>query len=323
MKGFLAGWLAAWWCLAGALLGGLANLWLHALTGGAWGDAIRAPVLRAARWLPVVCLLFLPVLFGMGELYPWLARHGAGKPEEAFRDWWLDPGFFVARSVGYLVLWSALAWVETRATARSPGRAAACLLAYVFSVGLAAADWIMSLQPHWYSSVFGWLAGAGQMLAGMALAVLLADRASIRARLPDLGNLLLMYVLVWGYLSYSQFLIIWAADLPREISWYLRRSGPPWTTVAWLLVVFHLAAPVCILLMRRAKDAPRLMGALAAGLLAAHLLDCWWLVLPSVEGLTRRGLGVAVVAALVPGLAAWLIWRRPAPRGPAREGGNA
>ncbi|MFK3737339.1 hypothetical protein [Massilia sp. TN1-12] len=317
-RGLLAAWLATWWFVTGALLGGLANVWLHQLTGGAWGEAIRPPLLRAARWLPLACLLFLPVLLGMHALYPWLDHPPSGKPEEAFRDWWLSPGFFVARSIGYLLLWSALAWIETRSQRRSAGRAAAFLLLYGVSVGLAAVDWIMSLQPHWYSSIFGWLAGAGQVLAGMALAVLLADREAIRARLPDLGNLLLMYVLVWGYLSYSQFLVIWAADLPHEISWYLRRSDTLWKTVAWLLAAVHLFAPLALLLARRAKRAPRVMGMLAGTLLGAHLLDCWWLVLPSVEGLQGRTLWFAPAAAAVLAVLAMLV-RLPVP---ARGEGN-
>jgi hypothetical protein len=282
-RALLGGYLAVWWFGTGALLGGLANVWLHQLSGGAWGETIRAPLLRAARWLPLACLLFLPVLAGMHLLYPWAGAQ-ALEPATPFRRWWLAPTAFVIRSLAYLLLWSALAWIETRARRRSAGRAAACLLAWVFSVGLASSDWIMSLQPEWYSSVFGWLAGTGQMLTGLALAVLLIDREAARARLPDLGNLLMMYVMTWAYLAYVQFLIIWAADLPREISWYLRRDTPGWHALAWSLLVLHGAGPVVILLSRHAKRAPRLMGGLAAVLLAAHLLDCGWLVLPSVHG---------------------------------------
>lgn len=295
-RALLAAWLAAWWFVTGALLGGLANVWLHQLTGGAWGETIRAPLLRAARWLPLACLLFLPVLAGMPLLYPWAGGHV--EHATAFRRWWLAPETFVVRSLAYLLLWSLLAWIEIRATRRSAGRAAACLLVYGFTVGLASSDWIMSLQPAWYSSVFGWLLGAGQMLSGLALAILLVDRHAARARLPDLGNLLLMYVLVWAYLAYVQFLIIWAADLPREIAWYLRRGAPGWQAVAWTLFALHGAAPVAILLSRHAKRAPRMLGALAALLLAAHLVDCWWLVLPSVEGLSVHVFWLAPAAAL-------------------------
>ena len=308
-RALLASYLAAWWFVTGALLGGLVNVWLHQLTGGAWGETIRAPLLRAARWLPLACLLFLPVLAGAPLLYPW--QHGVpGAPDAAFRHAWLNPVFFTVRSIVYLVLWSGLAIVETRAqdgaTARSPARAAACLLVYGFSVSLAAVDWIMSLQPEWYSSVFGWLAGTGQMLTGLALGVLLIDRGAARARLPDLGNLLMMYVLTWAYLAYVQFLIIWAADLPHEISWYLRRGAPGWQLVAWALVVGHFAGPLCILLSRHAKRAPGLLGVLAGALLVAHLLDCWWLVLPSVEHLTRHWLWLAPLVAAGFGVLAWM-----------------
>jgi len=309
LRALLASYLAAWWFVVGALLGGLANVWLHALTGGAWGEAIRAPLLRAARWLPLACILFLPVLLGAPLLYGW--QHGVpGAPDAAFRHAWLNPAFFTVRSVVYLLLWSGLALVETRARTRSPARAAACLLVYGFSVSLAAVDWIMSLQPEWYSSVFGWLTGTGQMLTGLALAVLLIDRGAARARLPDLGNLLMMYVLTWAYLAYVQFLIIWAADLPHEISWYLRRSAPGWQAVAWALLVGHFAGPLLILLSRHAKAAPALMGVLAGALLAAHLLDCWWLVLPSVRHLTRHALWLAPLVAAAFALLAWLALSR-------------
>jgi hypothetical protein len=308
LRALLAGYLTLWWFVTGALLGGLANLWLHQLTGGAWGETIREPLRRAARWLPLACLLFLPVLAGMRLLYPWAAGEGL-EPRTPFRALWLSPAFFAVRSLGYLLLWSALAWIETRARRRSAGRAAACLLAFGFSSGLASIDWLMSLQPGWYSSVFGWLTGTGQMLSGLALAVLLIDREAARKRLPDFGNLLMMYVLTWAYLAYVQFLIIWAADLPREISWYLLRATPGWRIVAWVLVIVHFAGPLLILLSRHAKQAPRLMGVLAGLLLAVHLLDCWWLVLPSVKGLTDHWPWLAPLPALAAAMLAWLAWR--------------
>jgi len=316
LRALLAGYLVLWWFATGALLGGLANVWLHQLTGGDWGELIRTPLLRAARWLPLACLLFLPVLAGMHLLYPWAGAEPV-EPDTAFRKLWLNPTFFVARSVAYLLLWSALAWIELRARHRSGGRAAACLLAFVFSSGLASIDWLMSLRPEWYSSVFGWLTGTGQMLSGLALAVLLIDREAARQRLPDFGNLLMMYVLTWAYLAYVQFLVIWSADLPREISWYLLRATPGWKAVAWTLAVVHFAGPLLILLSRHAKQAPKMMGGLAALLLAVHLLDCWWLVLPSVTGLTDHWTWLAPLPVLAGVLLAWLAWRGATMKGRA------
>ena len=250
----------------------------------------------------------------MHLLYPWAGAEPV-EPATAFRKLWLSPGFFVARSLAYLLLWSALAWIELRARHRSGRRAAACLLAFVFSSGLASIDWLMSLRPEWYSSVFGWLTGTGQMLSGLALAVLLVDREAARERLPDFGNLLMMYVLTWAYLAYVQFLIIWSADLPREISWYLLRATPGWKAVAWTLAVVHFAGPLLILLSRHVKQAPTLMGALAALLLAGHLLDCWWLVLPSVRGLVAAWAWPAAVPVLAAAMLAW-----PALRGVRTKG---
>ncbi|WP_211172368.1 hypothetical protein [Massilia forsythiae] len=313
-RALLACWLAAWWWCAGILMGGLANVWLHNLTGGAWGEAIRAPLLHAGRRVPLACLLLLPLLAGVELLYPWAAPGGTAHWRELlsapdFKLWWLSRGFFTVRALGYLALWSLLSWLARRpALARSQGFAALALLAYGVSVSFAALDWIMSLQPEWRSSVFGWLAGSGQMLAGMALAIVLIDRERCRKALPDLGNLLLMYVLLWAYMAYVQYLIIWGADLPNEIAWYVRRRTPLWTAVAWTLAAFHFAAPLLILLSRRAKRAPRLLGLLALGLLAAHLLDCWWLVLPGAAPLSLHWLWMAPLLAL--GMGALLL---PAP----------
>lgn len=310
-RAFFACYLAAWWFGIGVLMGGLANVWLHNLTGGAWGEVIREDMLERARLVPLWCLLFLPLLAGMDTLYPWAAHsidwHAEFSAPE-FKAWWLSRPFFIARALVWLVLWSLLSWLARKpALRRSPGMAAFALLAYVFSLGLASVDWIMSLQPEWSSSVFGWLALSGQMLTGMALAVALLKRETARRQLPDLGNLLLMYVLGWAYLAYVQFLIIWAENLPHEIIWYARRSTAVWVGVAWVLVVFHLAAPLMLLLSRRAKRAPSLMGVLAWGLLAAHLLDCWWLVLPSVGPLGTPALWLAPTLA-VAFASLWLVW---------------
>lgn len=308
-RALLAAYLGAWWFVAGALLGGLANVWLHQLSGGTWGEVIRPPLLRAARWLPLACLLYLPALFCMHWLYPWANVAGGVSPHVGFQQWWLRPGFFIARGIVYLLIWSAMAIVETRARERSPGRAAFFLLVWMFTVSLAGVDWIMSLHPEWYSSVFGWLLAIGQMLSGMALAMLMIDRRAARAQLPDYGNLLLTYVMSWGYLSYVQFLIIWAADLPHEISWYLLRSEPPWRVVAWVVVLSQLAIPLCVLLSRKAKQAPRMVGLIALWLLAAHLIDCWWLVLPSVRGLSHNWMWLTPLAALGLCMLAWSVLR--------------
>jgi len=196
------------------------------------------------------------------------------------------------------------------------------LLVYGASVTFAAIDWIMSLTPQWYSTTFGLLAGIGQAMSAFAWAIAVTayrerDAMKPRADLPstgetdhrqpgdlpglfqDLGNLLLMFVMTWAYLAFTQYLIIWAEDLPNEIAWYLPRVKTSWHVVALFLVAFHFALPFLVLLSRRAKRAPRALGLLAAMLLVAHLVDAYWLVAP-----TFRPAGVALAWSDVPAVAA-------------------
>jgi len=320
---FLAAYLAAWWFCCGLMMGGLANVWVHNLTGGRWGEAIRAPLLDLSRSMWLLALLFLPLLLGMHELYAWSLQAAAGPQRWAgelpvqnaqFKSLWLTPWFFAVRSLCYLAVWTLLAHLSQRpALQRSVRFSAAALILYGVTVGLAAVDWIMSLMPLWYSSVFGLLAGTGQMLAGMALAVVLATR--MRPVPPvivfrDLGNFLMMYVMTWAYLAFTQFLIIWSENLPHEIVWYIVRMQGGWLFVAWLLALFHFFVPLLILLFRNAKEAPVLLGWLATGLLVFHLLDVWWMILPSLNVGWVQWLWTAPLASIVFGVLAWMLVKR-------------
>ncbi|WP_198358688.1 hypothetical protein [Noviherbaspirillum autotrophicum] len=314
---FLAAYLAAWWFCCGLVMGGLANVWVHNLSGGQWGEAIRASSLDLARTMWLLALLFLPLLLGMRDLFPWApqAALGAGRwagelktGSAGFKSLWLTPWFFALRSLCYLGIWTLLAVLSRRPALQRAARfSAVALIVYALTVGLAAVDWIMSLMPLWYSSSFGLLAGTGQMLAGMALAVLLAARRGDQPPMVfrDLGNLLLMYVMTWAYLAFTQFLIIWSENLPHEIAWYLARRDGGWQAVAWLLALFHFFAPLLILLSRNAKEAPRMLGWLAAGLLAFHLLDVWWMTLPSLPVAWAQWLWTVPLACAALGAAAW------------------
>ena len=292
----MSSYLFAWLLFLGLALGGMANLMLHNLTGGPWGAAVRPTFAAAARLVPLAALLGIPLLFGMRDLYP-IGESG-----------WFSGPLFVARSVAYLLLWSAFGlWLRS-----SKGWSAVGLIVYVFTMSLAATDWIAALVPQWYSTGFGLVVAIGQMLGAMALAVAhvgLRARASDRELFIDLGNLLLMYVMTWAYLAFMQFLIVWVGNLPREIAWYVPRLQTGWAALGAILVVFHFFAPLAILLFRSAKRSPLLLGSLAAALLAVHVVDVYWLVAPSV-----RPLGFHVAAADVVALAAaaalwWFAWR--------------
>jgi len=328
MTELLRSYLFAWLFLLSISLGAMANLMVHSLTGGRWGEPVRPAWIAAARLMPLVAVLFLPILVGAARLYPWAAEPGP----------YLNMPFWIGRAVAWLAIWVALSagfLRADRATANpasggSPGArriAAAGLVVYTLTVSLAAVDWIASLTPHWYSSTFGLVIGVGQMLAGaafgVAVAAFVAPFAPARAaadegtrlRFHDLGNILLMYVLTWAYLAYTQFLIIWSENLPHEIHWYVPRVQTGWASLGVFLIAFHFFLPLAILLSRAAKRAPRLLGAIAAALLVAHLGDAFWLVEPTFrpDGFAIRWTDIAALGVLG---AIWTwAWRRAAAHG--------
>jgi len=346
-------------CLA-LSLGSLANLMLHQLTGGRWGEVLRAPLAAAAGLLPVVALFALPLLIDLPAVFHWMADPAS----VADKRWWLNRPFFLARAACYLLLWSLLAlrWrvlaaraarappagtattgasaasaaSATTATRAPPFRSPALirlsavgLILYGFSASLAAVDWIMSLTPQWYSSTFGLWVAVAAMQAALALAVCArlgplawaaahravgASRAlqsePLRALCGDFGNLLLMYVLGLTYLSYTQFLIIWAEDLPKEISWYLPRLQTSWRAVTAALILMQFLLPFLLLLVRSIKRDARYLTAIAAGLLLSQLLLFFYLVKPAFlpAGLALRWSDPLLVVVCV---GAWLLaWRQ-------------
>lgn len=283
MSALLQAWLVAWLFVLGISLGAMANLMVLALTSRTWAAPAVPAWIAAARALPWIALGFIPVALGHALVYPWADRPTA----------WLNAPAFVARSIAYLVAWIVVSGGFLRAfeRGRGGGWAAFGLIVYGVTISLAAFDWIASLMPGWASSGFGLVVATGQMLAAAAYAVTRSGYAipvpadaTVRRGFHDLGNLLLMYVLTWAYLAYTQFLVIWSENLPREISWYVPRLQPGWSAVALAIVVLHFALPFAILLSRRAKRAPRFLAAVAALLLAANLLQTAWLVVPSIAG---------------------------------------
>ena len=215
-------------------LGCLAVMMIRHLTGGAWGLYLR-PILEAAAILtPLLAVLFLPLLLGLGYVYPWRPDFvGGGQwfgKLTPVKLWWFDAPLFVGRAAIYFLIWSALAYVlnlgprppEVPANEELPRRfraiSAPGLAVYGLTITLASIDWSMSLNPMWFSTIYGAMYAVGQLLAGFAFTVLVA---TLLAKDPppqlmrDLGNLLLAFTMIWAYLAFSQFLLIWAGNLPR------------------------------------------------------------------------------------------------------------
>jgi len=295
---FFASWLAAWWFWIGVVMGGLATTWIHALTGGRWGEALRLATLPLARGLPWLLLLFLPLAAGMARVFPWAGRDPAWTlaiDQPRLQLAWSTPPAFWSRMAVYALAW----WLMARpAVLARKGRVAAALIAHLVVGTLACIDLVMTLVPGWYSTGNGLVVLAGGALGGSALATALvaglaADRfptpapRPARPRVPplwrDLGNLLMMWVMLWAYAAFLEFLIIWAEDLPREIAWYLPRLQSGWAWVGRGLVALQFGVPLACLLMRSIKDDPRRLAQLSLWLLLGQLVNSAWLVVPSIQ----------------------------------------
>ncbi len=318
---FFRSYLPAFVFVFGLALGSLALLMLQHMTGGAWGMMIRRLLEAGARTLPLVALLFVPIALGLRHLYIWAV------PEIVAADrilqqkvLYLNTGFFIARAAFYFALWIGMAALLSRWSAAQdaqPGAAAddrrfrilsgPGLVAYGLTVTFASVDWIMSLDPHWFSTIFGMLLMAGQALAALAFAVaVLAASAGdepFRGRVNpthfhDLGKLLFALVMLWAYLSFSQFLIIWAGNLPEEIPWFIERLRGGWQYVAIVLVAGHFFLPFLLLLSRDLKRNRPALLTMAVVILAMRFVDTYWLIAPAFphEGFALHWMDLAAIA---------------------------
>ena len=250
---FLQSYLLAYmWCL-GVTLGCLALGMVHQLSGGAWGVVIRRPIGAASRVMPVMTLLFLPIVFGMGHLYIWTHADVVAQDELLqHKQVYLNTTFFLVRAAVYFLVWNALSYVlnalsleqdrtaDPRIARRMQVVSGGGLLAYGITITFASFDWLMSIEPHWFSTMYGVLIIGGQGLGAMAFLISVLvwlsrrpplDRIVVSSHFHDLGNLMLAFVMLWAYFSFSQYLIIWAGNLPHEISWYLHRTATSWRFV--------------------------------------------------------------------------------------------
>ena len=314
-----AAWLGAWLFFVGIAVGALVIVMIHELTGGAWGFAIRRPLEAAMMTLPVLAALALPLAFNLPNLYPW-AHATAGKDAEILlrKAAYLNVAFFGARTVIYFTVWIALAfalrrhWLrrETNAGDTPNGRLRALSIAglvlYAITATLAAVDWVMSLSAAWYSTAFGLLAMVSQAYSAFAFATACAVWAGdVRAATDheghtagDLGNIVLTFAMLWAYLAFTQFLIIWAEDLPNEIDWYVARSSAFWKALAIAVLALKFVVPFAAMLLRSFKREPRRLAGLCAALLIGQGLEIVWMIEPSLAS-TRLWTFAADVAGFV------------------------
>ena len=315
-------WLIAFMFWLGLSLGCLGLMMLHLLTGGRWGIAIRRELEAGARQLPWLALAFVPVALSIPYLYSWAVPEAALDEVLRHKRAYLNVPAFLIRAALYFVIWTALAFALTRWSRAQDGAfdpdrarrmrrvAAGGLILYAITMTLAGTDWVMSLDPHWYSTIFGFLLIGGQGLLALAFVIVVSGWLRhlpafggllTPDRFHDLGKLLLAFVILWAYFSFSQYLIIWSENLPEEILWYVHRASPAWQAVALTLGVFHFAVPFFVLLSRRVKRAIRPLIRVAAFVMAMRVLDLFWLIVPSVPDAGPHVVWLSVVMPLALG----------------------
>jgi hypothetical protein len=302
----LFAYLAAFVFAVTVVLGVLCLVMITHAAGAQWFVVIRRLAEGVAGTLPLFALLILPVLFGVGRLYPWVPPLAglSAKAREVIhaKDAYLNVPFFVVRAGIYLAVWSALAillrrWSFHQDEGRAAPRERAVLVSglglmvFAFTVHFAAVDWLMSLSPEWVSTVFGVYVFIGGMVGGVALLVLLTRAAerggALAGRVSSahyhaLGRLQLVFVIFWAYIAYAQGFLVWIADEPAEAKWYLARWDGGWRWMLWALIVGHFFLPFLALLSRRLKRSPSSLAGVAVWLLALHYVDVLWLVLPAL-----------------------------------------
>jgi hypothetical protein len=276
---------------------------MHQLSGGAWGVVIRRPIGAASRVLPVMTALFLPIVLGMSHLYSWTHADIVARDEALqHKHLYLNTPFWIGRAALYFLVWNLTAYflnawsleqdrtADPRLARRMQKLSAGGLVAYGLTITFASFDWLMSLEPDWYSTIYGALVLGGQGLSALAFLIVVLvwlsrraplDSIVVPAHFHDLGNLLLAFTMLWAYFSFSQYLIIWAGNFPSEIAWYQHRLDSSWRVIGLTLILFHFAVPFVLLLSRTVKRQADLIGKLALAFLVVRAIDLFWLVAPA------------------------------------------
>jgi len=302
---FFRSYLMAFVFWVGLPLGCSAILMLHHLVGGTWGFPLRRLLEAGTKTFFLMAVLVLPILLRLPALYNWADPNKVKlDPLLQYKHPYLNTPFFVVRTVIYFVAWLLLAYLlnkwsrqqdetgDPRLLERLQKLSGPGILIFGLTVTYASVDWVMSLEASWFSTIYGMIFMVSEALAAMALVTLtiillskekpLADLVSPKV-LGDYGNLLLTFTMLWAYLSFSQFLIIWAGNMKDEIPWYMSRAEGRWTWVALALIIFHFAVPFVLLLSRFVKRRAETLAWVAACLLVMSVVDIYWLTVPAFE----------------------------------------
>jgi hypothetical protein len=332
---FFRGYLLAYMDWLGVTLGSMVILMIRHLTGGGWGTVIRRILGAAMRCVPLMTILFVPILFGLSRLYIWARpldsiadKHLREHLQEITKSY-LSVNGFIVRAAIYFAIWNLLSFFLTkwsREQDQPPVRdnkrfkvlSGPGIILYAFTVSFAAIDWVMSLDPSWISTIYGLVILIGQLLSAMCFAIVV-ERILVKYKpmsdwlkpefVHDHGKWMLTFIMVWAYFSFSQWLIIWAGNLPDEITWYMRRLNGGWGFVGLWLVVFHFAVPFVILLSRSFKRDINRMVWLAVWMLFMRYLDLFWNIEPNFSQRLNVTWADIVLSVAMGGIWLWFFFR--------------
>jgi hypothetical protein len=302
---FWPSYLIAFYFWTGVTIGSMAVLMVHHLSGGGWGMVGRRIWEAATRTLPLMAVLFIPIWIERAKLYPWARPGAAADPEIHKKIVYLNPTFFTIRAVLYFVIWGTLIYFLNKwskeqdetptllpgpqdarfRTLSGPG-----LVIYMLTITFMSVDWIMSLDPHWYSTIFGIITLGGQGLAALAFTlVIVAILIQVRPmsevagteQIHDISKLMFAFVMLWAYFNVSQLIIIWSGNLPEEIPFYLERLQGTWEPISILVLLGQFVAPFLLLLSRSLKRNPQRVKWIAFWILIMRVVDIGWTIGPT------------------------------------------
>jgi hypothetical protein len=302
---FLYSYLVSFCFLLSVALGALFFVILQHLTRAGWSVTIRRLAEYCTTCIPLLGVLAIPILIGMHQLYHW--SHADAVAGDELLQWkrpWLNPTFFVARIVFYFLVWGLLARYffttsvrqdesgEVKLTLRMQAVSAPAMVLFALTVTFAAFDLLMSLDPHWYSTIFGVYFFAGGVVGFFALLTLVTFTVQQSGRLRhvitvehyhDLGKLIFAFIVFWAYIAFSQYMLIWYANIPEETTWLLERQTGQWAAVGLILLFGHFVVPFLALIARIPKRQKRALVLGAVWVLAMHWVDMYWLVMPTIS----------------------------------------
>jgi len=336
-KQFFFSWLVSFLFFSSLALGALFFVLIQYASQGSWGIVVRRIGETIFAVIPMMAVLFVPLLFGLTHLYKW-AVPGAAEHDALLR-WkapYLNVPFFLARAAIFFGIWSFIALMYYRGSrgqdstgdpavsARLRRFAGPAIIVLALTQTFASVDWIMSLTPHWYSTIFGVYFFAGSFVGFIALLSVLAvamrragllDAVINAEHLHDVGKFLFAFTAFWAYIAFSQFLLIWYANLPEETIWYKARLEGSWKTMSLVLMAGHFGIPFFYLMGRAVKRRGWTLAVGGAWLLAMHFVDLYWQVMPTLhpEGVRPSVLDAAAFLAIggcFVGAAGWLMRRQ-------------